>query len=300
MKELKEALEKDKSLAPIYADWLEENGEPIKASLIRIMATGENYNRATDLTYGFEQGTSIEFLKALLFVYYQDYERIVYYQDYERISNGIIKIVERNKSKMEEISKELAKKRELDSQRIKRLNKWKLEASEGNILSALAHPQARAAICRLAVGEKPEKYKEKASEYLPRKHLQEAKKIISIRQQRRRDRLISINSRSQRPNRIHQLWINKLHNLALKVGYNYHNNTHKLFQSKYGKILYGRGGQVTVDRERYSKGYHSSFGPFRNLNGGARLDNEIKPTCIIIENFRGTEVVRIKLSEVEN
>jgi hypothetical protein len=85
--------------------------------------------------------------------------------------------------------------------------------------------------------------------------------------------------------------------LAVQVGERYHATVKRLFVSRSGEVRYGRGGQERVDWHRYSEGYHSMWGPARCLCGGARLDDEDRPTCIILESYRRTKVARLTLDE---
>lgn len=78
--------------------------------------------------------------------------------------------------------------------------------------------------------------------------------------------------------------------LACKIGDLYHQHIGRLFQSKWGEVLYGKGGQETRDRDRYSKKWHNSYGSAKNLNGGARIAGEGRKAQIILENHRGTQV----------
>lgn len=167
---------------------------------------------------------------------------------------------------------------------------------EASVPALLAHPQSRACLWHMARGEKVRTFK--ITDWVrSRKAITAAKAILQTRHQRQQDRLIVEKARYGHPGYFYGLWLKKLKSRALTVAWEYHRSTHPLFQSKYGTILYGKGGQETEDRERYSKGYHNSFGPARCLNGGVRLDSEGKPTCFILENYRGTEVARLPLKE---
>lgn len=88
-----------------------------------------------------------------------------------------------------------------------------------------------------------------------------------------------------------------LEDLAVAVGRAYHAHCVRLYQSKYASVLYGRGGQETSDRDRYSKGWHNSFGPATCCNGGARIltDENGKDVAIVLENHRGTEKARLPM-----
>lgn len=61
-------------------------------------------------------------------------------------------------------------------------------------------------------------------------------------------------------------------NFAKRLAESFHLRIHNLYRSQYGSVAYGQGGQVKVDRTRYSKGWHSSFGPACNLLGGVTVE----------------------------
>jgi hypothetical protein len=73
----------------------------------------------------------------------------------------------------------------------------------------------------------------------------------------------------------------------------YHVEVQALYRSRHAGICYGKGGQVIRDNESYSRGYHRRYGPVCCLAAGVRLDDEVNPSCVIIENYRGKEIVRL-------
>ena len=83
--------------------------------------------------------------------------------------------------------------------------------------------------------------------------------------------------------------------IAIAVGLAYHRQIKRLCQSEYGTVLYGRGGQVTADSDRYSKKWHRAHGPAKNSNGGARITGYGKTARVLLENHRGTVVATLPL-----
>jgi hypothetical protein len=169
-------------------------------------------------------------------------------------------------------------------------------AAAGDVQALLAHPGSRAAVRRLAAGEKGGRHQKKPTDYCTgRKAVAAAKAVMTARLERRAARRVAEAARTQTPGRIQALWIAKLRERAVEAGELYHRTVKSLYQSKYAYVAYGPGGREEVDRERYSKGWHSSFGPASCRLAGARLDNEVRPTCVILENWRGTEACRLPL-----
>lgn len=200
------------------------------------------------------------------------------------LAERVVAWCQQHQRQLEKASRALARKRD-----------WLVAVEEqASVPALLAHPETRACLWRLVRGEKPVLMK--ISEWCrSRKAIAAAKKILQARHERQQDRRIGENARHRPSGRFFARWLRKLHDHALVVAKHYHQHTHPLFRSKYGDILYGKGGQETQDRERYSKGYHNTFGPACCLNGGVRLDSEEQPTCFILENYRGTEVARLTL-----
>lgn len=130
-----------------------------------------------------------------------------------------------------------------------------------------------------------------------RKAIAQAKAYLQARYQRQQDRRCAEQARQgPAPNTYHQLWQNRVQARAVNLAEQYHRNVQPLYRSKYACVLYGRGGQELIDNNRYSKSWHVQHGPSRCLCAGAYVNDNNKPTLVIIENFRGTEVTRLLYS----
>lgn len=172
---------------------------------------------------------------------------------------------------------------------------WQMAAQGGDVPSLLALPECRKALVNLIQGRRTQMWIFCSK----RKPVAEAKAIMSARIQRRADRRTAQAALVREPGRIAKMWIVKLKKLAVEMGQRYHQREARLYQSKRARVVYGKGGQEEYDPDAYSKSYRSKFGGARWRNAGARLDSETKPTCVILENFRGTEVARLPLPRSE-
>jgi uncharacterized protein (TIGR02996 family) len=170
-------------------------------------------------------------------------------------------------------------------------------AAAGDAAALLQHPVSRVAVLRLAKGERRPRHslERPPSEYSTRKGLAAAKALLVARERRRADRAVADAARQGQPNRFRDRYLERLHDLAVELGERYHRDVRSLYQSRYAGVAYGRGGQEEADRDRYSKTWHDRYGPARCRLAGARLDSEERPTCVILESWRGTEVARLPL-----
>lgn len=174
----------------------------------------------------------------------------------------------------------------------RREREWTSRARQGDALAALAVPVTRTGITALAAGQKTSI---RSSDWASRKAIAGAKAIMVARLQRRADRQVGEMARNVPTGRVRARWLKKLKKLAVLMGEQYHRTTARLYASKYGGVLYGRGGQEISDDSRYSKSWHRSYGNATCRCGGARLDSEGDPRWVILENYRGTEVARLPL-----
>lgn len=93
----------------------------------------------------------------------------------------------------------------------------------------------------------------------------------------------------------------KLHPLVVLLGERYHAAIDDLYTSKRGDVVYGHGGHENLDWDAYGKrGYVNPHTgrkqPAKWKDAGARLDSEVKPTCIILESHLGHEKARLPLT----
>ncbi len=93
----------------------------------------------------------------------------------------------------------------------------------------------------------------------------------------------------------------KLHGLVVALGERYHEAVHALYTSKRGAVTYGAGGVERLDWDAYGKrGYRNPHTgakqPAHWCDAGARLDDEVRPTHVVLENSRGRVVARLPLT----
>ncbi len=183
----------------------------------------------------------------------------------------------------------------LESIKVSRLMMaWVARSMQGDVRALLAHPKSRQALELKARGKRCS-FAAVAGFSPPRQAKNEAVAILKARIQRHSDRLSAEAARFFPPNRYAIRHLAKLKARAVQMGEYYHRNIKSLYQSKRAGVAYGKGGQEGEDRDAYSNGYRKKFGGATWQNAGARLDDEARPTCVIVENFRGTEVARLPL-----
>jgi hypothetical protein len=284
----------------VNSDRFEEAGDTIKANLIRHAMEGD-FSKTYPywlMIFGFNHITSINevFGHSMVpdFPYHWDREvgNLGGGDNYSAIDK-LIQFVERNRDVLQEFEEKTSKKREKEAAERAREREFQRRAKEGDVSAALASSEIRS--CILGSMGLRRKYFPSPTSYVSRKVLKAAKEILHARYLRREDRRVAHNAAHLSCDRVRQDWLKKLHIKATLIGEDYHEKVAPLYRSKYAEVLYGRGGQEMSSRERYSKKYHNRFGPATCLAGGARLDNEINPTCVILESYRGTEVARIPL-----
>lgn len=161
-------------------------------------------------------------------------------------------------------------------------------ANAGDGRALLAHPGARKALWQLVDGTGGG-----VTIYVSsRKAIREAKALLLDRQRRRRHRAAAERARHQPVGRVHARWIAKLKSLAVGMAERYHRGVKSLYRSSRACVEYGHGG-----REDTNYCYRGAWKgtPARWRNAGARLDNEVKPTAVIIENHLGNVVATLPL-----
>lgn len=167
-------------------------------------------------------------------------------------------------------------------------------AASGDVDALLAMKEGRLAVYRM-IGVKIPPGPTVTHFCRKRSAIAEAKSRLAARVERRNARRIASRCAFVSPGRFRDLFVRKICARAVAMGEDYHRRVKSLYQSKYACVLYGRGGREVIDRDRYSKGWHNSYGPARCRCAGARLDDEENPMCVILENWRGTEVARLPL-----
>jgi hypothetical protein len=185
-------------------------------------------------------------------------------------------------------------------EQLRRHTLWLEAADAGDHKALLANPITRSLVTKLAQGERQGRGQTITSHVRNRKAIREAKAFMLARLARINDRAVAERARNAGPNRVRRQYITRLRQLAVATGLRYHRTTRALYRSKHATVVYGRGGEEEVDWQTYSKTYHSRYGPARWCNAGARLDNEERPTAVLLENWRGTEVARIPITEARN
>jgi uncharacterized protein (TIGR02996 family) len=262
----------------VYADYLEERGEPDRAAAVRILrylddphfwGFPESVNRALGLPAGSCETANPE-------------PPAGRGQHTEETLAGWVKA---NRAALER-----------GARRRLQLDGWLDQARAGNVEALLAHPLTRQLLANLVEGKGRPRWEKSISDYCPsRKAVAAAKALMAARLSRR----AAAASANLRPaaGRIGAEYLRRLRVRAMTMGETYHREVRALYRSKYAEVVYGRGGSEIEDRERYSKKWHRQYGPARCCCAGARLDSETAPTCVILENFRGTEVARLPLKE---
>lgn len=259
--------ENDKAACLVYADWLRDNCEEREAVVYHLAANLNTYNyrKLAIQLVGYEEEVAY---KVLPWDFDFGVPRVPLNFGPESIvcARKLIDFLEKKKPEIQKARKELKRQKDLI-----------IKANAGDGKALLAHPKLRAELATLI-----RKGRSRISEFVTsRKAIAEAKKILTPRIKR-------IETEQLRPNRIHSMWIEKLMKKAVEMA----KSMDGLYRSKYAKVVYGRGGQ-----EEISFHYKGSFKTWaaRWRNAGARLDNETKPTCVIVENYMGREVARLPL-----
>jgi hypothetical protein len=172
---------------------------------------------------------------------------------------------------------------------------WLEAAAAGDPLGLLHHPRTRGLVFALAAGERPTG--DRISDYCPkRKAVAAAKSMAADRLIRRKAHEVAMDAREGCLNRFHEAWLMKLRFAAVAAGREYHRRVKKLYQSKRADVIYGPGGQ-----DDSSRPYGGSFKGWKASwkHAGARLNNEVKPSFVILENFRGTEMARLPIDQLQ-
>lgn len=256
-----------------FADWLEEHNEEQEAKVYRIAANIGNVYYAVESLFGWPEGTcgGIGFWPhRALHMTDVDYSRLV------------LTTVLCHEKRLDKEAKAILQRQE-----------WERQAAEGNVDALLALPMARLAIKTLVKGSRSGV---RVTDYTSsRKAVSEAKAKMAARDRRKADRSVVKDLESATAGKYRAMWIDKLKKQAISMGRQYHRTVKKLYTSSRADVVYGNGGKEGYDAEAYSKTYNRRYGGAKYKNAGARLDNEEKPTCIILENFRGIEVARLPL-----
>ncbi len=183
------------------------------------------------------------------------------------------------------------------AERLRREAKWLEQAREGNVQALLANPETRKSLRCLAYDDTHGRYKPITSFTAKRKAIAQAKQVMVERKERRANCHLYKAAVNPHPGKYRQKYLSKLRDKAVAIGKRYHETHAPLYQSKRGEVVYGRGGQVGYDGDAYSKAYNWRYGGASWKNAGARLDTEDgTPTCVIVENWRGTEIARVPLA----
>jgi hypothetical protein len=165
---------------------------------------------------------------------------------------------------------------------------WREKARHGDVDAILALPDGREAASTRGLNRFTTK----------RKAIAEAKQRMEQRRLRRQARAIA-NTAPMSGRILARQAMLKARQLkawkeqAVAIGIAYHLYEKPLYASKRASVVYGYGGQEGEDRDAYSKAYRSKFGGAKWRNAGARLDNEERPTMVILENYLGMVVARV-------
>lgn len=271
----------DTTPALLYADWCADRGEQSEATAALIVS-----GRSIDAAHGLPNGT-VALANSSIPAgpsgpnAIQQYRGGVGALDRAR---AVVAWVVRNRAAVDRAAAEMRRRAAA------------LEAAaQGDVDALLAHHSSRAAVVALAAGRKAGPHTVSAF-VRSRKAIALAKARMIAREERRAARAIAESARRGiAPGKFSSLLLAKRRARAVALAEQYHREVARLYQSSRASVAYGRGGQEDTSREEYSKGWHNRYGPARWRNAGARLDDEARPTCVIIENYRGTEVVRLPL-----
>jgi len=261
----------DKSTLLVFADWLAEHGEEVEAACYRAACDygvlgWESITDALGIPRGWEEAAA------------NPLPRFPAKQYGEQAGAYAARLIPA-------VTAALPGVRRAD-ERARRWSELLARAALGDGRALLAHPRARAAACG---SDSLEPFTR------TRKAKIAARAILAERRERVRDRELAEAARRGTPGRWAARLLAKRRQLAVEIGREYHRTVRSLYTSQYADVIYGHGGEVETDGERYSRGWHREHGPARHRNAGARLDDETRPKYVILENFRGTEVARLPL-----
>jgi uncharacterized protein (TIGR02996 family) len=271
----------DKAAKLVLADWLEENGHPDEARVYRL-AGSMRWDHDPEALASVHGITTVAFRRAGL---YGEVPARHFGNQPESWEGAARRMLAWFGPHEQTLRRAQAA--------IDREHAWAEKARGGDVTALLAHPGSRAAVRVLAESGNSPRRGDKPSDYTT------SRKAIQIAKARLQDRVASSRAfreaeaaRVGTPGRIKTAWIDKMKGLAVKMAEDYHKSVRSLYRSSRASVAYGRGGQ---EQSEYVYGGAWKGRPARWQNAGARLDNEDRPTHVIIENHLGNVVDRLPL-----